>query len=101
MNLASKIVISFGSFEVSLANPWTWAGIVFILIVLWRWWGIKRLILFSIIISVLMVFMFRLDNIICNRLGAEEGNPFALLIKPFFLSLSAVIFLCFGFINRN
>ena len=101
MSLAGKIIISFSSFKISLENPLTWIGIVFILALLWRWWGIKRVIGFGIIMSILLIFMFKIEGVIINNLGVEEGNPFALLIKPFFITLLVILFLCFSFLKKD
>lgn len=99
-DLACRINVSFGSFKFSLENPWFWTGVVFVLVVLWRWWGIKKLLSFSIIIAILIFSMFKLDAVIMNRLG-EEGREYTLLTKPFFIGVCAFVFLYYGFIRKE
>ncbi|MBL7197567.1 MAG: hypothetical protein ISS47_05670 [Candidatus Omnitrophica bacterium] len=101
INLITRINISLGSFKVSLGNPLFWAGVIIIVALLLRWWGIKKLISFSIITSVLLFLMFKLDSIITDSLGKDEGNPFALLTKPFFLALTAFVFIYYSFLRKD
>jgi len=100
VNLVGRIVVSFGNYNLSFGNPWFWVGVGTVLFLLWRWWGIKKLLSFSIIICGLMFLMFKSDVAIKNYLG-EEGKEYAFLTKPFFIAVSAFIFLYYAFIRKD
>lgn len=100
-NLICRLEVTVGTFKFNINNPWYWAGALFVLLVLWRWWGIKKLLSFSIIISLLIFLMFRFDTIITEHLGKEEGSPFAMLTRPFFIALCGFVFLYYGFLRKD
>ncbi|MFC1709648.1 hypothetical protein ACFL2J_06310 [Candidatus Omnitrophota bacterium] len=100
IDLACRIKVSLGSFKFSIGDPLSWAGAVFTVILLWRWWGLKKLLSFSIIVALLMFLMFKLDNFILNSLN-KEGIGYTFLTKPFFISILICVFLYYGFIHNG
>ncbi|NQU19085.1 hypothetical protein HQ550_02900 [bacterium] len=101
IDLAARIKISFGSLKVIIGSPLFWVGVIVILLFFLRRWGLKKFISFSIVISVLLFLMFRLDSFIVNLLGKEEGIPFSFLTKPFFLAAIAFVFLYYNFMRKE
>lgn len=100
-NFACSIEIALGNFKFTIDNPLFWVGCITAFIVLWRWWGIKKLLSFLIVFSLLIVLMFRTENIVSNYFGEGEGNYFAMLIRPFFIALAAFIFFYYGFLRKD
>ena len=100
-NLICSIEVTLGNNKFTIDNPWFWAGIIFVLVVLWCWWGFKRLLSFTAVISLLFFLMMRTEFIVNNYFGEDEGSSFAMLTKPFFMALAAFIFLYYAFLNRD
>lgn len=100
-NLICSIEITLGNLKFTIGNPWFWAGSISVLIVLWRWWGIKKLLSFTIVISLLFYLMIRVETIVSNYFGEGEGSFFAMMTKPFFIALAAFVFFYYGFLRKD
>jgi hypothetical protein len=101
INLLARVYISFGSFKMGLDNPGFWIGAGTILLFLWRWWGIKKLLSFGIVIFILLFIIFKVDGFLIGVLGKDESDPFVLLAKPFFIAISVAVFLCYSFLSKD
>jgi hypothetical protein len=101
IDLAARISIFFGSFKISLGNPLFWIGVVIILLFLLRQVGIKKLLSLSIIVSILLFLMFKVDGVIVNYFGKEDGNFCTVLTKPLFIFIIAVVFVYYIFLSKE
>ncbi len=99
--LSARIVFTFSSFKVGLGNPVFWICAFIILLVFLNRWGLKKILSFSVIISVLLFLMFKVDRIVIDIFGREEGNLYSVLTKPIFLFLIAVVLIYYAFIYKE
>jgi hypothetical protein len=101
VDLAARISISFGAQKIKIDNPLFWIGVIIILLFFLRWWGIKKFISFSLIISVLLFLMFKADSFIAGYFGKDEGNFYGLLAKPLFLFFIGIVFVYYVFLKKE
>lgn len=70
-----------------------------VLIFFLRLWGFKKTLSFSLIIFLLLLVMFRVDNFIVGLFGKSEGSLIAVLVKPIFVFVMAFVFLYYCFMR--
>ena len=84
----------------SIKDPVFCVSLLVILIVVWKWWGIKKIFLYSIFCGIVFFLMFITKTFINGLLG-EDGGWVILLMEPTMIAVLVLGFLYFGFIKDN
>ncbi|MFH1621680.1 MAG: hypothetical protein ABIA97_00965 [Candidatus Omnitrophota bacterium] len=100
INFPARLDFSLGSYTLSFGNSWFWTGVFFVVILFLRWWGIKKFLSFTIVISLVLFLMFKLDSVIISRLG-DESSPFTSLLKPLTIAIVGFVFLYYAFVRKD
>lgn len=99
--LSAVIKVSAGSFSFAIDNPFFWISVAFIAFFFLFRWGLKRFLIFIIVLAGSLFLMEKADTYIINLFGKEEGEFYALLTKPLFIFICGFLFIYYTFINKE
>ncbi len=91
-DIYEALKVNLLNFQFTKENPWVWLFIILLLYFLLRMWGLRKLLLFVGLLSILFLLKYLVDNnILKQSLVGEE---------TFFLVFKNIIFYCIlGFIT--